>query len=72
MIVYVCEDGKPSRVLVLSPDATVADMAAAIPQAVPVARVPDRMPRGAMVVRVREGGGMEWVSMKLERNTPCC
>jgi hypothetical protein len=72
MTVYVLEHSQPPRVLLLSPDATLADVSAAIPQAVPVASVPARMPRGAMVVRVREGGSIGWVSMKLERNTPCC
>jgi len=72
MILYVLEHNTAPRVLLLPLDATLADVSVALPEAMPVASVPSRMPRVAMVVRVREGGSIGWVSMKLERNTPCC
>ena len=72
MILYVLEHNRAPRVLLLPLDATLADVAVAIPEAVPVANVPVRAARGTMVVRIHDGGRMGWVSIKLERNTPCC
>jgi len=70
--VYVLEKGKLPRILVLPADATLADLAQAMSGAVPVASVPPRFPRGTMAVRVVEGGRMEWVTMRLERESTCC
>lgn len=72
MNVYVLEKGKLPRILVLPADATLSDLAQAISGAVPVASVPTRFPRGTMAVRVIEGGGMEWVTMRMEKESSCC
>ncbi len=72
MNIYVLEKGKLPRILVLPADATLSDLAQAISGAVPVASVPTRFPRGTMAVRVIEGGGMEWVTMRMEKESSCC